>query len=641
MQKLSIKDHELYKSVASAKFFNKGASILYKVTNMSLKNNKNISDLYLYDFSSGLSRKLTTDNKTSSYIKYDEQTILVLRKENDTTSVNKINIITGEESEFFTVNYKVDRLIKISDNTYIFTTKYNTLYDRSEFANESYEDGTPKSKLIDDYYFFDDVKFRYNGEGIINGIRTRIYIYDVNTAETTLLSDGDVSVGSFDFYNNQVVFTQMDATNPMAMSMSVKHYDVNTKETKVILASGTFMVGTIKYLATGILFIGYDLRVTHARENAQIYAIKDGVVKVIYSDTMDINKSGASDIKIATGSKYLKTDNELYLTFCNDSIERIASINIDGIIQYHTTGFDCITGFDIYQDKIILELLTDIKLSELYQYSSNKVVQLTSHNDTFKSEISPIEVVNFNSNGHDIKGYVIKPVNMIKGKKYPGVLFIHGGPRGLYSKVYQHRMQVLAHEGYFCFFTNPHGSASRGNEFSSIFGKHGEIDYEDLMVFTDKVIEKYPELNAERLGVTGHSYGGIMTNHIITKTDRFKAAVSSASLSNFTTKAFGSDNGLGCSMEVYGDPIENQEWTWQHSPLKHSKNVVTPTLFLHSDEDYRCLYIEAIQMYTALKRYGVDTAMYLFKGEAHSIKKPRNKLKWLEALLSWFNKYLQ
>lgn len=641
MKKLSVRDHELYKSVSNAKFFNNGASLLYKVTRMSLKENKNIADLYVYDFKKGLSSKLTTDQKTTNYLKYDEQTILVQRKDSDKTYVNKIDIATGEESEFFVIDYKVEKLLKITEKVFIFSTKYNTLYDRTEFKVENYDDGTPKSALLADYYFFDDVKFRNNGEGIINGIRTRLYLYDVNSATSTLISNANMNVGTFDFNNEQIVFSQVDTNNPMASTMSLYKYNINTKQTESILNSGTYNISSLHCLPSGVIFTGYDLRHTHARENAQLYRLKDGTVKNIYNNTMDINKSGGSDTKLATGNKYLKADNKLFLTLCDNSIERLASIDIDGNIEYLTTGFDCITGFDIYNNKIILEQITDICLSEIYLYNT-KAIQLTNHNNYLAEKaISPIEVIKFNSNGHEIKGYVIKPTNFNKNKKYPGVLFMHGGPRGLYGKVYQHRMQVLANEGYFCFFTNPHGSASRGNEFSSIFGKHGEIDYEDLMVFTDKVLEQYSQLDADKLGVTGHSYGGIMTNHIITKTNRFKAAVSSASLSNFTTKAFGTDNGLGCSMQVYGDPIDNPEWTWNHSPLKHSKNVTTPTLFLHSDEDYRCLYIEAVQMYTAFKRYGVDTAMYLFKGEAHSLKKPRNKVKWLEVLLSWFNKYLK
>lgn len=116
--------------------------------------------------------------------------------------------------------------------------------------------------------------------------------------------------------------------------------------------------------------------------------------------------------------------------------------------------------------------------------------------------------------------------NYDETKKYPAILDIHGGPKTVYGKVFYHEMQVWASKGYFVFFCNIHGSDGRGNEFMDIRGKYGTIDYDELMQFTDKVLETYPQIDASKVGVTGGSYGGFMTNWIIGHTDRFACAAS-------------------------------------------------------------------------------------------------------------------
>ena len=132
---------------------------------------------------------------------------------------------------------------------------------------------------------------------------------------------------------------------------------------------------------------------------------------------------------------------------------------------------------------------------------------------------------------------------MMKRKKYPAILDIHGGPKTVYGKVFYHEMQVWASKGYFVFFCNIHGSDGRGNEFMDIRGKYGTIDYDELMQFTDKVLETYPQIDASKVGVTGGSYGGFMTNWIIGHTDRFACAASQRSIANWISFSQTSDIG--------------------------------------------------------------------------------------------------
>ena len=206
-------------------------------------------------------------------------------------------------------------------------------------------------------------------------------------------------------------------------------------------------------------------------------------------------------------------------------------------------------------------------------------------------------------------------------------------------------MQYWANLGYFVFFCNPRGSDGKGNKFADLRRNFGKIDYEDLMDFVDEVLKQYPNIDSDRLGVTGGSYGGYMTNWIIGHTDRFKAAASQRSISNWITEVCASDYGIDFPIEQEFDDINNcQEELWDMSPLKYANNAVTPTLFIQSTEDYRCPICEAIQMYTVLKCRGVESKLVGFKGENHELSrsgKPLHRSKRLFEITNWMEIHLK
>jgi len=195
------------------------------------------------------------------------------------------------------------------------------------------------------------------------------------------------------------------------------------------------------------------------------------------------------------------------------------------------------------------------------------------------------------------------------------------------------------------FFCNPRGGEGRGDAFADIRGKYGTIDYDDLMRFTDAVLEHYPQIDPARVGVTGGSYGGFMTNWIIGHTDRFAAAASQRSIANWISKSNTTDIGYTFN----ADQMQCTAWSdlekiWFHSPLKYADRCVTPTLFIHSDEDYRCWMAEGLQMYTALKVHGCTARLCLFHGENHELSrsgKPKHRLRRLREITAWFDQYLK
>ena len=271
------------------------------------------------------------------------------------------------------------------------------------------------------------------------------------------------------------------------------------------------------------------------------------------------------------------------------------------------------------------------------------LVEKTMEEYDIESE-TPIEVkvINFSATGIDLRVVVpsktsLDGFDMLAKIRYELVKE--------YGKVFYHEMQVWASKGYFVFFCNIHGSDGRGNEFMDIRGKYGTIDYDELMQFTDTVLETYPQIDSSRVGVTGGSYGGFMTNWIIGHTDRFACAASQRSIANWISFSQTSDIGPYFAQDQQSTTYdENPEKLWWHSPLKYARNVKTPTLFIHSDEDYRCPLCEGLQMLNALLDQNIEARMCLFHGENHDLSRtglPQHRLRRLNEITNWMEKHLK
>ena len=250
--------------------------------------------------------------------------------------------------------------------------------------------------------------------------------------------------------------------------------------------------------------------------------------------------------------------------------------------------------------------------------------------------------LNLTAGDHEVHGFILKPMDFEAGKKYPVIFDIHGGPKTVYGPVFYHEMQYWASRGYFVIFCNPTGSDGRG-AFMDIRGKYGTVDFDDLMAFCDAALAKYPEMDAGNLFETGGSYGGFMTNWIIGHTDRFRACASQRSISNWTSFYGVSDIGPDFSEDQCGSTIwPDVEKFWWHSPMKYADKVKTPTLFLHSLEDYRCPVDQGYQMYSALIAHGVESRLVLFRGENHELSrsgKPKHRIRRLNEITGWFEQH--
>lgn len=260
-------------------------------------------------------------------------------------------------------------------------------------------------------------------------------------------------------------------------------------------------------------------------------------------------------------------------------------------------------------------------------------------------DVQPVERLPYkSSDGWDIDGFFVKPISWQSGKKYPMVLVIHGGPAGMYGVDWFHEAQVYAAKGWAVFFCNPRGSTGYGEKFErGIVNNWGGMDYQDIMAGVDATLKQYPWVDQTALGVTGGSYGGFMTNWIVSHTDRFKAAVTLRSVSNFISDEGTRDGAYGHIDDFKGLLFDDFEQYWNASPLKYARNVHTPTLVLHSDNDFRVPLEQGEQWFRALQHYGVPSELVLFPRENHNLTRtgePKHLVESLNWQVYWFERYL-
>ena len=243
-----------------------------------------------------------------------------------------------------------------------------------------------------------------------------------------------------------------------------------------------------------------------------------------------------------------------------------------------------------------------------------------------------------------VEGWVIKPVGYSPGGSYPLILKIHGGPHGAYGNTFFPTFHVLSSAGFFVLYSNPRGSSGYGHEFMyATRGQWGIMDSEDYLTGVDSALARYPEADSTRLGVSGGSYGGFMSNWLTATSDRFRAAVTSRSIVNLESLWGSSDAPAALEYEFFGAPWERRDLYRRLSPISYVENVTAPTLIIHSENDYRTPISEGEQWFMALKNLGVPVEMVRYPSSSHGLSRtgePWLLVDRLERMRSWFEHWL-
>jgi dipeptidyl aminopeptidase/acylaminoacyl peptidase len=275
--------------------------------------------------------------------------------------------------------------------------------------------------------------------------------------------------------------------------------------------------------------------------------------------------------------------------------------------------------------------------------------RLTELNGTWTAEVEIAlpQRFSYRRDAVDVDGWVLPPTDREPGRRYPALLWIHGGPHREFSNAWWIEGQIEAGAGYAVIYMNPRGSQGYGEAFSrAVVGDWGGIDYGDLMAGLDEALRRYPYIDPGRLGVIGASYGGYMTNWIIGHTERFRAACSENGISNVATQVGTSDIGHIWTISEQGGvpPWDDLRRYVERSPLTYVRAIRTPLLLLHSEHDLRCPVEQGEQLFVALKLLRREVVLVRFPEASHGLGvlgRPRHRLERWRLVLEWFGRHLQ
>lgn len=666
MENIKIDDLAKFKFLSGIKHSPNGKYACFAVHQMDYEENKYLSNLWLLNVESEKYYQLTAFDSERNFLWIDNENIIFpdIRNTKDKekkdageefTQYYKINIHGGEAVKFLRIPANVSAIKMIDKDTYIITASYNSnLKDLNSLSEEERAKELKARKEEKDYEVMEEIPFWSNGGGFTSRKRNRLYIYNAAEEKLEPVTGEYSNVQSFNLNEDKTKAIVLTTTfsDKMVLTNDVSIYDIANKELIEISKKASMNHSYANFLSKDtVIFAASDMKKYGMNENGKFYLVDLNSManRCITPELEDaLTNSVGSDCRYGGSELKQVEEGSLYFVTTEGDSSFLNKLSASGKIEKLTEGNGSVDGISIKGEDVIFIGMKSNNLQEIFKLEDGIQKQISNFNTWIHSErkISAPEPISVETApGVIIDGWVIRPVDFDANKKYPAILDIHGGPKTVYGTVFFHEMQYWANQGYAVFFCNPRGSDGKGNEFADIRGKYGTIDYDDIMKFTDEVLNRYSFIDPERVGVTGGSYGGFMTNWIIGHTDRFKAAATQRSIANWISKFCTTDIGYYFnSDQIAANPWDNPEKLWEHSPLKYADKVKTPTLILHSEEDYRCWVAEGIQMFTALKYHGVEARMIMFRGENHELSrsgKPKHRARRLREITEWFDRYLK
>jgi dipeptidyl aminopeptidase/acylaminoacyl peptidase len=317
-------------------------------------------------------------------------------------------------------------------------------------------------------------------------------------------------------------------------------------------------------------------------------------------------------------------------------------------IKKLTQGLSVVSDPSTVNGRTAVLSSNDTSPTEVYAFEGEHLRRLTHHNDAFMGQlkIGTIEDMRFKSaDGTPIHGLLVKPPDFEPGRKYPTVLWIHGGPNlqdehSLAFEGYQFKRQLLAASGFLVLGVNYRGSTGRGNVFSrAIFADWGHKEVEDLIAGVDYLVQQ-GITDPDELGIGGWSYGGMLTDYTIASDTRFKAALSGAGTAN-PLGMYAADQYYIQYNKELGDPWRNSDLYLKLAyPLLHADRIRTPTLFMGGEKDFNVPIVGGEQMYLALRTLGVPAQLIVYPGQYHTLTRPSFLTDRAERMAAWFTRYL-
>lgn len=652
MRKVEIKDLLHYKFPSNLQYSPDGKLLAFEVSYADEKNNAYKTDVHM--IRDGRDVQMTSTLNASILGWKDNHHIILSRHAEDAEKgMNDLYLLStdgGEAVKWISVPFSIQSLKKVHDDLYIASASFD-MHDPDAYLDDqkTREKKIEDHKKNDDYQVVDEVPYWINGAGFTNGKRTGLFVIETNPLKITRITEPSFDTGTYAIDGEIIYFSGISWKGRASLYSNLYAYDLTEKKIRPVYDKGDRSFADI-FVLNGKLFVQEtDMREYGENETPKLARIDGNDIKELRKPEHSLYCSVSGDTMYGGGRMSTVSDHQwISLMTVEDHTEIHAFDEEMNDIKLYES--DLIGLLDTSENKIAFVQEDWNHLGEVYEMNPDgtDVKKLTALNDENLKDVyiaKPVRI-DYESAGEKLYGWVLLPENFNKNEKYPAVLDVHGGPRAVYGTEFFHEMQVWCAKGFVVMFTNIRGSDGRGDAFADIRDQYGFVDYQNLMDFTDTVLNAYPEIDQTKLCETGGSYGGFMSNWILTHTDRFCAIASQRSISNWISMSLISDIGIDFGPDQSGAKglfgKENTEKLWKHSPLAYAQNAKTPTLFIHSDEDYRCPLPEGMQMMQALAAQGIETRMCIFHGENHELSrsgKPLHRIRRLEEITKWFEEH--
>jgi dipeptidyl aminopeptidase/acylaminoacyl peptidase len=657
-RKITAEDIYRFRLASDARVSPDNQSVVYTVTTVERDKNDYRSSIYLSAIDGGSSRRLTTfDSKdTRPAWSPDGSRLAFLSDRSGTSQIWMLRADGGEAWQESDLDEGI--------------TSFEWSPDGSAFVavSKSVEKTDDDDKQADDHEESDvrhitRIRYKADGEGFLDDKPRNLWIVPTGDGEPRQLTHSDVHDDNPTWSPNgrEIAFVTNRSEGRDWNTVSEIWVVPASGGTEHSLLSGnTAKFGSPSWSPDGATLAAVGSWHAEAggavNDDLWIVPAGGGDPRNLTADyDRSIGDSAMSDIFSASENRPVWTPDgaSLLVNVSDTGSTHVLSIAVNGEQPERiTSGDQRVSGFSLGSDGTSLTFVSatetnpgDVFASSL---SSGQQTQITSLNEEFLDEVVIPEPEEFwvasQSDGQQIQGWVIKPVNFQPGKKYPMILQIHGGPHGMYGNAFMHEFQLMAARGYVVVYTNPRGSQGYGEAFTRYTHMAwGEKDMPDVMAAVDHILAQ-GYVDESRMGVTGGSYGGYMTLWMIGHTDRFKAAVTQRCVSNLYS-FFGTSD-IGWTFGAYefgGTPWEERDRFMKYSPISYVNEMKTPLLIVHSELDFRCPIEQSEQVFISLKKLGREVEFVRIPDENHNLSrngKPKHRIERLEYIVGWFDRYL-
>jgi len=640
---IEIKDLRKFVFISDPQTSPNGSRVAYVQTSVDYKDDGYVKHIWVHDVASGKNIQYTHGEGKDSFPRWspDGDRLLFLASGRKPESKTQLYVIgTGGGEASLVADLK----------TGVSNPKWSPDGKAILFSSRTWEPEKPESDVV----VVNRIRFKLNGVGMFAGKRLHLFTVKAAGGKPRQVTKGEYDVSAYSWSPNgkEVAYaTNLGCDQDTSYARDIYVMPAKGGEAHMVTSS-IHSISDISWSEHGLAYLGHDFRAQGAT-NTDIWVMQNldsEPVNITEGFDRKVGWGIGSDLRFSTpGPGAVWGPNGEYIYFMagdvpNSNIYRVKRATCE--VEQVTDGIT-IDGFSYSEDFEVLSYnaMSAVEPCELYVNDKNVTKANERHLKNLK--LSTPEIYTWNNElGAEIHGWVMKPQDYVEGEKYPTIVQIHGGPLGIYGDGIYHEFQLMAATGYCVIYTNPRGSAGYGEEYgATLNGRHGTVDYKDIMDFTRDAVKRFPFIDSDRLGVTGGSYGGYLTNWIITQTDMFKAGVACRSTCNRYShhgySDFGFNHGPSGNM---GYPWKDEDKLLSQSPLRFAKNVKTPLLLIHSENDLRCPVQQAEEFFVALMELGVDTELVRFPDENHELSrsgKPKHREERFCHILRWFDKYLK